>query len=110
MTVTAIVVLVAGVTVISIFGTGISQVSSLSSQKTSCLVQARSVCSATNTLPAGWNTIATKGKTCASLTGCNSCECILGGKKSAPRPREQEPAEARIGDVKLSETLISLGG
>jgi hypothetical protein len=77
-TVSAVVVLVAAVVVLTIFGTGISPVSTASSQATSCLVQARSTCITMGTLPSGWSTLYSDGQTCASATGCPDCPCVLG--------------------------------
>ena len=100
MTITVIIVLVAGMTIMSIFTRGMSQVSGLSDQRASCLVQARSVCTTMNNLPAGWSTVATKGETCASATGCSSCSCVLGGGKGS---------EAKYGSTTIRELRIKGG-
>jgi sensor histidine kinase regulating citrate/malate metabolism len=86
----AIVILIVALVVLTIFGTGIGQMSSITDLQNSCRNQAMSTCRATCELPVGWKEINYRladgsTKTCAdALSGKTTCNDFIGSACPAP--------------------------
>jgi hypothetical protein len=83
--VTAIVILIAALVVLTIFGSGITPIVDLTAQKNICLQQAGVTCQTTKQMPPTWNAqvqYTKDGKieqgSCASITGCSGCDGCFG--------------------------------
>ncbi|RLJ09800.1 MAG: hypothetical protein DRP15_02380 [Candidatus Aenigmatarchaeota archaeon] len=80
--ISAVVILIAALIVLTIFGQGVSQVSTITKFRNNCLIQARTSCQITGQLPPNWHAevIIEKQKTsCYEEMGkCNNCNCIPG--------------------------------
>lgn len=96
-TVSAVVMLVVAMVVLSIFGAGITPVTSLSDQRNVCLTQAAATCLSLGDVPFKWGITPTGGKSCRELTGCDSCSCIS---------NEVGKGETFVGGIKISDTSI----
>lgn len=75
----AIVVLVIGLVVITIFSTGIMNFSSITEATSYCAMQGKVSCDTTNNLPPIWTTANMRiagqdaQESCSSVLGCSSC-------------------------------------
>ena len=83
--VTAIVVLVAALIVLSIFGQGIGPMLDITQARNVCIQEASATCQAVHTMPPTWDTATktynengkTVTKTCKNIPGLGSCDCKL---------------------------------
>lgn len=75
--VAAVVILVSALVILTVFGSGINPLASISSAESSCMINAKSTCDLTGQLPMTWesNTVNDGGKptSCSEVLGCNSC-------------------------------------
>ena len=80
--VSAIVILITALVIITIFGQSIGNISTLTEATTRCSSEAEITCRTTNSMPITWdvNTVRVDDgiKSCALLTTCVDCSCITG--------------------------------
>ncbi len=80
--VAAIVILITALVVITIFGSGMTQVGGIAQAKSVCESQAAASCAATNQCPLTWNTPTirdSEGKTMSCADSGAVCPCATGG-------------------------------
>jgi len=84
--VSAIVILITALVVITIFGTGITQVTTISQAKAICATQMQSTCSWSHTDPTSWG--AENLRVGDDVVSCGgvlpSCDCVASGDVWAP--------------------------
>jgi 3',5'-cyclic AMP phosphodiesterase CpdA len=80
--VSAIVILITALVVITIFGGGVGQVGTLSNSQSICEAQARSSCSATGQMPLAWSTPSVNQPDAEGKNHLVSCSTASNGKNS----------------------------
>ena len=92
--VAAVVIIIAALVILTIFGMGITPVSTMTELRSQCSIQGVSSCQATGNPPPGWNSpsVMVDGVliSCREATDYESCQQILGREETA---RDYEAGE-----------------
>jgi hypothetical protein len=96
--VSSVVILVTALVLLTIFGTGVTPIASLSEQKSMCLSQAAMACRSFEKLPFDWSIANKYERSCREITGCSDCDCVIKG----------DGGVLRVGGTRVTETLIEV--
>lgn len=93
--VTAVVIIIAALVILTIFGMGITPISTMTELQSQCIIQGVSSCQATGNLPPSWNSpfvmVDDVLMSCREATDYESCPQILGREETV---RDYETGES----------------